>query len=597
MLTAFLGDGGRVGQRSASDVPTSRHHGGRVAGAPLPNLPAHRKSLADVLNNGSFSWLDYMREDKYSLDGETLSIDTLIEIVYFSRVVCVSSESRQKMSASFAQLQVLLKKDTMIYGVNTNFGGLANQKIDSEQIVLLQKNLISGLKCGCGNPLKQAFVRAAMLLRANALAKGVSAVRVEIIERLLLFLNHNFIPVVPEFGSIGASGDLVPLSYIAGSIIGLSDRYMVETPEGIISCQHALDKLGLQPLELMPKEGLALVNGTSFMAGIAAINLHKTKQILNLTLIVNSFYLQALNADISPFCSFIHKNKPHEGQASIADILFHLLNTSMLLNKEESSTRLFQDRYSIRCLPQYLGPFFESIVTAQKQIEIELNSANDNPLFDAENNEVYHGGNFLGQHISFAMDQIRYSIGLLVKHLDVQIALLVTPEFSNGLPASLASYHNQSIDFGLKGLQIAANALMPLILYNCQPIAHLYPTHAEQYNQNINSQGYNSAILTAESIEKTYMYLSMSIIFALQSVDLRSKKLKDTYHSIPFLSHPLVPFYEMVSQLLQQDDNKNVPFIQRMNLDLDASVKRIADDLMAYDSKLHRTVEKIITSI
>ena len=538
-----------------------------------------------------------MLEDNYFLDGESLSIDILIQIVYFGRLVCVSSESRQKMSASFAQLQALLKQNTIIYGVNTNFGGLANQKIDDDQIALLQKNLLSGLKCGCGNPLKQAFVRAAMLLRANALAKGVSAVRVEIVERILLFLNHNFIPVVPEFGSIGASGDLVPLSYIAGSIIGLSESYRVETPEGIISCKRALDKLGLKPLELLPKEGLALVNGTSFMAGIAAINLHKTKQILNLTLIINSFYLQALNADISPFCSFIHKNKPHEGQATVADILFCLLNTSSLLNKDESSTRLFQDRYSVRCLPQYLGPFFESIATAQKQIEIELNSANDNPLFDAENNEVYHGGNFLGQHMSFAMDQLRYSIGLLVKHLDVQIALLVTPEFSNGLPACLASDNDQSTDFGLKGLQIAANSLMPLILYNCQPIAHLYPTHAEQYNQNINSQGYNSAKLTAESIEKTYMYLAMSIIFAIQSVDLRAKKLKDTYHSIPFISHPLVPFYDMVSQILQQDENKKVPFVQRNNLDLDESVKRLADDLMKSDSKLHGIVEKIITSL
>lgn len=538
-----------------------------------------------------------MLESCCFLDGEELKINDVIKLVYSNDLVNIAPQNIDKIVACSTQFKKAVKNNK-IYGVNTNFGGLASKEILDDDLSLLQNNLIQGLKCGCGPSLKNEYVRAAMLLRANALTKGVSGIRLELIERILLFFNHHYTPIVPEFGSIGASGDLVPLSYIAGSIIGYDKRYLINSPTGKINCKTALKKLKIKPISLEVKEGLALVNGTSFMAGISAINFHNAQRIFNLSLIVNSYYLLALNADLGQFDSFIHHNKPHIGQIYIAQILFKFLNQSSLLNPQSKSEGLMQDRYSIRCLPQYLGPIYESFSTLKNQIEIEINSANDNPLFNQENNRIYHGGNFLGQHISYGMDQLRYSLGLLIKHLDIQIALLVTPEFSNGLPPCLINSNSDFMDFGLKGLQLTANSLMPLILYNCQPMAHLFPSHAEQYNQNINSQGYNSAKLTAESIEKSFMYLAISILFALQAIDLRSFIHNNNFFAANYIGSPLKDLYLIIAELLDlEPDSVNRPFLKRTQLTLDQCIERISEDLMKYESQIHTSISKILAAV
>lgn len=529
------------------------------------------------------------------LDGESLKIDEIVRLVYTDGLIEINPSNVEKIVTCSTQFKKTAKKNK-IYGVNTNFGGLATKKISNQNLNLLQNNLIRGLKCGCGEALKDEIVRAAMLLRANALIKGVSGLRLELIERILLFLNHRFTPIVPEFGSIGASGDLVPLSYIAGSIIGLDEHYWVNSPQGKISCKTALKRLNIQPIDLEVKEGLALVNGTSFMTGMAVVNFYNAKRIFNLALIIHSFYLQALNADANQFHPFIHENKPHPGQQYVAEVLFNLLNQSHLFSRKARASGLVQDRYSIRCIPQYLGPIYECFEQVRSQLEIEANSANDNPLLDVKNNKVFHGGNFLGQHVSFGMDQIRHSLGLLIKHLDVQIALLVTPEFSNGLPACLID-NNDGMDFGLKGLQLTANSLMPLIIYNCQPIAHLFPSHAEQYNQNINSQGYNSAKLTSESIDKSYMYLSVSILFAIQAIDLRAYQQKKNDHAASFIPCSLKDFYLTVCELLNASaDSFDVPFLKRTTLSLDECIERLTHDLTHYDSKIHATIANILAT-
>src|SRR3989338_154515 len=356
-----------------------------------------------------------------------------------------------------------------------------------------------------------------MLIRANTLAKGVSSIRLEILERLVLFLNHHITPHIRDLGSLGASGDLVPLSYIAAATIGLDPCIQVNFKHRRMSCITALKKIGLKPIKLRPKEALALVNGTSVLSGIAALVTEEFKSLLALTLWINAVMCQSLMVSNQSFDEKLHQLKPHPGQIKVARILRQLLGQA---EPSRGPADLHQDQYSIRCIPQYFGPLLESLEVMDQQIETEINSADDNPLADMENKRFLHGGNFYGQYVALAMDQLRQSIALCAKQLDVQISLLCTPEFSRGLPPSL-SVGNQEILFGLKGLQIAANSIIPRLLHLANPIVQLFPTHAERFNQNINSQGFNAAILARDSINFLRIYSSAAIIFSIQSVGIR----------------------------------------------------------------------------
>ena len=205
-----------------------------------------------------------------------------------------------------------------------------------------------------------------------------------------------------------------------------------------------------------------------------------------------------------------------------------------------------QDRYSLRCLPQYMGPIVEGIARIRKVVETEMNSVSDNPLIDVENNRFYQSGNFLGQYVGIAMDDLRRYIGLMAKHLDVQIATLVAPEFNNGLPASLRGNEQLSYNMGLKGLQITGNSIMPLLTYYGNPIVEHFPTHAEQFNQNINGLSWGSANLAWKSVELFQHYLSVAMIFAVQALDLRAKSNLGHYDGRGMLGSLAVPLYEAV---------------------------------------------------
>ncbi len=270
----------------------------------------------------------------------------------------------------------------------------------------------------------------------------------------------------------------------------------------------------------------------------------------------------------------------------MARIVLDLLNGSKLITDNydailttHNTTHLIQDRYSLRCLPQFLGPILETIHDVTRIIEIEMNSGNDNPLVDVTTRKVYckyqvnkkkgdyenslliGGGNFLGEHISISMDRLRQSIGLMAKHLDVQIAQIMTPEFSNGLPACLIGNRDRSINIGLKGLQICGNSIMPYLLFLGQPIADKFATHAEQYNQNINSMGLTSAQLTRQSINLMKQYLAICLIAVIQAVDLRAKINHDTYDPRLFLSKSTIQTYEAVRTIVQVEIDSSRPYL------------------------------------
>ena len=261
-----------------------------------------------------------------------------------------------------------------------------------------------------------------------------------------------------------------------------------------------------------------------------------------LSLGVHALLAQALLATSQSFHPFTHEQKPHAGQVWTAREMAKLIDGSRFIRVETSGERshrngqLIQDRYSLRCLPQYFGPIIDALIRVAEQIEVEANSANDNPLIDPDTGKIYHNGNFLAQYVGIAMDQLRHHVGLIAKHLDAQIALLMMPEFSHGLAPSLVGNMELGVNVDFKSLQIVGNALAPLISFHGQAIADRYPTHAEQFNQNINSQAMNAANLARESLDLMEHYLANALVLAVQAVELRAHATGGGYDATPFLS-------------------------------------------------------------
>jgi phenylalanine ammonia-lyase len=485
------------------------------------------------------------------ISGAGLTIADIAAVAHGAKVALSTDATvLDRVERSRAVIQNGVAKGEQIYGVTTLFGGMADQYVGPELLVQVQTLALWQHKSTTGPRLPDADVRAAMLLRANSLMKGASGIRLEIIERFAIFLNAGAHPHVYQRGSIGASGDLVPLAYIAGAILGLDAAWLVDMDGETLDCLTALKRLGLEPLKLQPKEGLALNNGTGACTGVAANASARALDLASLALGIHALYAQALLSTDQSFHPYIHQVKPHPGQIWTAAEMAKLVDGSKVIRSEAAGDRgartgkLIQDRYSLRCLPQFIGPIIDGLVNVARQIEVEANCANDNPLIDPDSGEILHTGNFLAQYTGVAMDQLRYFIGLLAKHIDTQIALLMTPEFSYGLNPSLVGNMESGVNVGLKSLQIGGNSMMPLISFYGQSIVDRFPTHAEQFNQNINSQAMNSANLARETLDVLEHYLSVALICGVQAVELRAKLVADSYDARTILSPATIPLYE-----------------------------------------------------
>ncbi|MEC4818548.1 MAG: aromatic amino acid ammonia-lyase [Scytonema sp. PMC 1069.18] len=522
------------------------------------------------------------------IGNRNLTIDEVVNVARYGTKVSLTNDSQllQGIQASCDYINNAVERGEPIYGVTSGFGGMANVAISPEYAAQLQNNLVWYHKVGAGKRLPQADVRAAMLLRANSHLHGVSGIRYELIQRIEKFLNAGVTPHVYEFGSIGASGDLTPLAYITGALIGLDPSYTVDFNGEVMDAPTVLNKLGLEPLQLLAKEGLAMMNGTSVMTGIAANCVYDTKILLALSVAAHALVIQGLNGTNQSFHPFIHKHKPHSGQLWTANQMLKQLAGSSLIRDELDGSHDYrgshpiQDRYSLRCLTQYFGPIVDGIEQIAKHVETEINSVTDNPLIDVENQASYHGGNFLGQYIGIGMDQLRYYIGLLAKHLDVQIAYLVAPEFNNGLPASLVGNPQLNVNMGLKGLQITANSIMPLLLFYGNSIADKFPTHAEQYNQNINSQGFGSANLARTSVAIFQQYMAIALMFGVQAVDLRTYLVAGHYDARTTLSDATKYLYIAIRNVVGVPPSPHRPYVRNDNeQSLDLHIAQIANDI------------------
>ncbi len=538
--------------------------------------------------------------------GEGLSLRDIVRVARERLSVRVSDDRAvlRRVADSKAAVDRAVDRGGAIYGVTTLFGGMANVSLPKEAVGRSRTTCRSRTRRASGPTCATTTCARPCCCERTPCSGAPPACRLELIRRLVLFLNSNATPRVHCNGSIGASGDLVPLAYVTGCICGLAPGFRVDFDGEEVDALEALERLHLSRLRLEAKEALALMNGTSVISAVASTCMADGLHILALALGIHAILLQALNGSSESFLPFIHRHKPHAGQVWVAGQMLSLLEGSQLsrskagYGRDRSPGELIQDRYSLRCLPQFLGPIVDGMVVIVRQLEVEANSATDNPLIDADEDVAYHGGNFLGQYVSVGMDQFRYYLGLLTKHLDAQIALLVAPEFSNGLPASLVGNARGIVNTGLKALQLTANSLMPRISFLGQSLADRFPTHAEQFNQNINSQGLGSAVFARESVDLCHQYLAVASIFAAQAADLRTHERFAHYDAREALSPRTRRLYEAIKRAVGVEPSRARPYIwDDADQALDAHIAALVREIQATDGTISRAVNPVLQSL
>ena len=466
---------------------------------------------------------------------ENLTLDQIISVVRRGEKVTLSSDSgfREKLQRSRQVLENKLAQGEIVYGVNTGFGGNARCLIPDNELAHHQQNLVEYLCCGVGEPLPEAAVRGAILLRANALARGLSGVRVVVIDRLIEALNRGITPVVPRFGSVGASGDLCPSAHIARALTGQGGEVFYRGRR--MAATEALQQEGLEPLRLESKEGLALLNGTTVMTGVGALVADDAAYLFRVALGVLAMAVEALLSSPDYFHPTIHLAKHHPGQIAVAEMLNSLLFGSRLAvplddirhrvererkgaNGAVAAHESIQSPYSLRCIPQGLGPMVETLEQVRTIIEREANSVNDNPLVDPVSDHVYHTGNFYGAHVARAMDGLKLDLANLANWLHAVMALLMDERFSNGLPSSLSP--QVGVYHGFKGMQVCHSSLVTAIRHWSAPsLIHTLTT--EQFNQDVVSLGTHSALTAMDVTRLLRDTVSITLLSTAQAVDLR----------------------------------------------------------------------------
>jgi histidine ammonia-lyase len=393
--------------------------------------------------------------DPLLIDGESLTIENVREVAFDRRRVALHPNAAKKMAASRSVVDTIVKENRAVYGVSTGFGKLSDVHIGREEITQLQHNLVRSHASGIGDPFSEEEVRALMLLRANVLAKGLSGARPIVAERLCDLLNHHFYPVIPCRGSVGASGDLAPLAHLALVIIGEGEVFSASTT---ITGREALEGIGVAPLNLEAKEGLALLNGTQATLGAGVICWGRAKQLLDMADLAGAMSLEALKGSPVAYDERIHRARPHVGQLEVARRLSFFLRESQIRESHIDCGRI-QDAYSLRCMPQVHGPVRESLEYVRNVAAIEMNSATDNPLVFAGGNnsgDILSGGNFHGQSLGLAFDFMAMSLATLANISERRIERLLNPEYGD-LPPFLADH--PGLNSGFMIAQVAAAAL------------------------------------------------------------------------------------------------------------------------------------------
>ncbi len=482
--------------------------------------------------------------------GHGLTVEDVVKVARFGESVEIDDLSRKNLETSRKRLEKLIEEGSVIYGINTGLGDLVRVRIDAEDVKKLQLNLVRSHSAGTGDAMPEEIVRGAMLIRANSLLKGFSGVRPVVVDKLIEFLNRGITPLVPKFGSVGASGDLAPLAHIALAMIG-EGKVIFEGK--IMGSAEAMEIAGIEPIELESKEGLALLNGTSVMASYAAIAVYDAYDTLLHALISSSMAFEALRGTDRALDPRIMEVRPHPGQAKIAEILRYFLDDSDIVKMARMEK--VQDAYTLRCVPQVYGAVLDALRYVKAVVEREINSATDNPLvFD----EVISGGNFHGEPIALAMDFLAIALTDLGNMIERRIARLVDGHLS-GLPHFLVEKSGINSGFMIPQYTAAALCNRNKILSYPASVDSI-PTSANQEDHV--SMGMNSAIKLREIVDNLRNIVAIEFLCANQALHLSRSSASTVKEAMEAIGIPKIDedviFSDLISKIRDLMDDGEI---------------------------------------
>lgn len=448
------------------------------------------------------------------INGHNLTLDTIEEVLQENLFIKLSDASVNQINKSREIIEYIIQSGDIVYGVNTGFGKFSDVLISEDKIDLLQENLVKSHAAGVGNPFHEDIVKTMLLLKANGLAKGFSGVRLEVVHTLIQMFNQGVIPIVPEKGSVGSSGDLAPLAHLALVMIGQGEAwYRGQRMHG----SDAMQRAGIPILKLRSKEGLAVLNGTQTMTAVACINLIRAFNILECADILGAMSTEVLLCTRAAFDERIHKARNQEGQIISAENLRTLLKDSPLVESHADCKKV-QDAYSIRCMPQVHGASRDAVHHVKQIVEREINAATDNPLIFIENGEVISGGNFHGQPVALVMDFLAVAMSEIGNISERRTAWMMDANLNDGLPAFLAK--DGGLNSGYMIAQYAAAALVSENKSLCHPASvDSIPTSANKEDHV--SMGTIGARKCLQIIENVETILAIEWLCASQAGDFR----------------------------------------------------------------------------
>jgi histidine ammonia-lyase len=453
-----------------------------------------------------------------------LSLSEYKNILFEQQPIGFSVETKGKIEKSHSFL-LSFSKDKIIYGVNTGFGPMAQYRISEEDQIQLQYNLIRSHATGLGDIFPPLYAKSALLARIQTLSLGFSGIDPKALELMVQFVNRDILPVIYHHGGVGASGDLVQLAHLALNLIGEGEVFYKGQR---MDAAEVFRLEGLQPMQISLREGLALINGTSVMTGIGIVNVLYAERLLHWSIACSAMINELVRAYDDHLSKPLNQSKKHRGQQDIASAMREIIEDSQLIRKREDhlyhgnvSEVIFKDKlqeyYSVRCVPQILGPIADTLNYSRSILIDELNSANDNPIIDAELGQVYHGGNFHGDYIGLEMDKLRIAMTKLIMLAERQLNYVLNSSINELFPP-FVNLGRLGLNFGMQGAQFTATSTTA----ECQTLATPMYTHSipnNKDNQDIVSMGTNAAWLTKKVIDNGFEVLAIEIVSLVQAAD------------------------------------------------------------------------------
>lgn len=497
------------------------------------------------------------------INGEFLSYEDFIAITVHHKEIEITANCIEKTEAAFQFLKKYAQNH-VVYGVNTGFGPMAQYFIDESKSIDLQYNLIRSHASGAGEPLSYLECRAMMLARLNSLCFGFSAIHPDLIRTLQYFINAKMHPFIPQHGGVGASGDLVQLAHLALNLIGEGEMIA----NGVrIPAKLALANAGIEPFKIQGREALAVMNGTSAMTGIGLLNVYHAENLLKQSVLHSSILNDLMASYSDHFSEELNAVKRHKGQQRIAAQMRTILHDSQLVKKrilptpEENNAKFkekVQEYYSLRCVPQILGPILDTLENTKSVLEDELNSVNDNPIIYIEKEEIFHGGNFHGDYVALEMDKLKLAITKMSMLAERQINYLAADYLNEKFPKFLIP-DTPGFNFGIQGMQFSAtsttaeNQALSTSLY-----VHSIPTNAD--NQDVVSMGTNAALMCKKVIENTYQIIAIQnitlahayyIFNEKEQLASQSKEHLEKMYAIVKVEYKDKPLYPYIEQIIE----------------------------------------------